>query len=95
MPDWPRPSMADNYWEVVALTVVRLMRNAYEPVQKERLSIKLGLGESWVCAVMALKSGGSRLTAKPKRPVPELRDAESVGPLFTFTPSLAAKSQRK
>lgn len=46
--------------EIVALTVARLMDNAYERVQHERLSLKLGFGEGWVKEILAVgdASGG-------------------------------------
>lgn len=40
--------------EVVALTVATALDNAYECIQHERLSLKLGFGEAWVRAVLAL-----------------------------------------
>jgi hypothetical protein len=39
---------------VVALTVAQLMDNAYERIQHERLSLKLGFGEDWVKDVLSL-----------------------------------------
>ncbi len=54
-------ALPDRLTEVVALTVAQLMENAYERVQHERLSLKLGFGESWVKGVLSLgnANGGS------------------------------------
>ena len=49
-------ALPDNLTEVVALTVAGLMDNAYERVQHERLSLKLGLGEPWVRDVLSLRA---------------------------------------
>ena len=48
-------ALPDNLTEVVALSVAGLMKNAYERVQHERLSLKLGFSESWVRDVLALR----------------------------------------
>ena len=48
-------ALPDRLTEVVALTVAQLMENAYERVQHERLSLKLGFGESWVKGVLTWK----------------------------------------
>lgn len=45
-------ALPDNLTEVVSLTVAALMANDYERVQHERLSLKLGFGETWVRAVL-------------------------------------------
>ncbi|MGC1780989.1 MAG: carboxymuconolactone decarboxylase family protein [Acidobacteriaceae bacterium] len=42
--------------EVVALSVAVLMDNAYERVQHERLSLKLGFDEEWVREVLSLSA---------------------------------------
>jgi len=52
-------ALPDRLTEVVALTVVTVYENAYERIQHERLSLKLGFGESWVRGVIALKADGS------------------------------------
>ena len=51
-------ALPDNLTEVVALTVAGLMGNAYERIQHERLSLKLGFGEPWVRDVISLKADG-------------------------------------
>src|SRR5262249_5715984 len=52
-------ALPDRLTEVVALTVATVYENAYERIQHERLSLKLGFGESWVRGVIALKADGS------------------------------------
>ena len=49
-------ALPDNLTEVVALTVANLMKNDYERVQHERLSLKKGFGEKWLRAVLTLRS---------------------------------------
>src|ERR687885_535251 len=61
-----KEALPDNLTELVALTVAAALGNAYERVQHERLSLKLGLGERWVRAVLALDPEAA----------PELSDAE-------------------
>ncbi len=46
--------------EIVALSVAILMDNAYERVQHERLSLKLGFGEEWLREVLSLGSDGHK-----------------------------------
>ena len=59
-----KKALPDNLTEVVALTVACSMNNAYEQVQHERLSLKLGFAEAWVREVLSFeaKTGGG-LTA--------------------------------
>ena len=57
--------------ELVALTVAARMDNAYERVQHERLSLKLGFGEEWVRDVLALRPAQSSLS-ESQRLVQEL-----------------------
>jgi alkylhydroperoxidase family enzyme len=52
-------ALPDRLTEVVALTVATVYENTYERIQHERLSLKLGFGESWVRGVSALKADGS------------------------------------
>lgn len=52
-------ALPENLTEVVALSVASFMRNAYERVQHECLSLKLGLGEHWVREVLSLKADGN------------------------------------
>src|SRR5215472_7258713 len=51
-----KQALPDNLTEIVALTVASAMDNAYERVQHERLSLKIGLGEPWVRAVLTAKA---------------------------------------
>jgi len=49
-----KQALPDALSEVVALSVSRLLDNPYERVQHERLTLKLGLGEAWLRAVLSL-----------------------------------------
>jgi hypothetical protein len=49
-----KQALPDRLTEVVALTSAQLMENAYERVQHERLSLKLGFGQAWVTEVLSL-----------------------------------------
>jgi alkylhydroperoxidase family enzyme len=51
-------ALPDRLTEVVALSVAKIMDNAYERVQHERLSLKLGFGENWVREVLSLRAEG-------------------------------------
>jgi hypothetical protein len=51
-------ALPDRLTEVVALTVATVYENAYERIQHERLSLKLGFGEDWVRGVIALEADG-------------------------------------
>jgi len=62
-----KQALPPNLTEVVALTVARLMDNAYESVQHERLSLKLGFGEPWVRAVVSLRPDGDSPLSRPER----------------------------
>src|SRR5712664_2617612 len=53
-----KKALPDNLTELVALTIATKMNNAYERVQHERLSLKLGFSEAWVGAVISLKTKG-------------------------------------
>lgn len=74
-------ALPERITEAVALTVSTELGSAYERHQHERLSLKLGFGEAWVRAVMALQpdvarpfQGADRGAESPARP--ELSDAE-------------------
>ena len=56
--DHLKHALPNNLTEIVSLTVAQLMNNAYERVQHERLSLKLGFGEKWLREVLTLKSDG-------------------------------------
>src|ERR1700728_3948988 len=47
-------ALPDNLTEIVALSVAVLMDNAYERIQHERLSRKLGFSEEWLREVRSL-----------------------------------------
>ena len=49
-------ALPDKLTELVALSAAEIMDNAYERVQHERLSLKLGYGEKWVRGVLTLKA---------------------------------------
>ena len=51
-----KKALPDNLTELVALTIAAKMNNAYERVQHERLSLKLGLSEAWVREAVSLSS---------------------------------------
>lgn len=67
-----KSALPDKMSEVVALSVSGLMNNAYERVQHERLSLKLGFGEEWIRAVRSLAPGNSRAMADDERLVQAL-----------------------
>ncbi len=56
-----KKALPDNLTELVALTIATKMNNAYERVQHERLSLKLGLSEAWLREVTSLltRRGGN------------------------------------
>ncbi|HEY3120658.1 MAG TPA: hypothetical protein VGL15_08545 [Vicinamibacteria bacterium] len=62
-----KEALPDELTELVALTVAARMDNAYERVQHERLSLKLGLGEDWIRSVLALCPDQSSLLEAPRR----------------------------
>src|SRR6266852_4675355 len=49
-----KKALPDNLTELVALTIAAKMNNAYERVQHERLSLKLGFSEAWLREVTSL-----------------------------------------
>jgi len=65
-------ALPDKLTEVVALTVACLMENAYERIQHERLSLKLGFGEPWVRDVISLNADGCRTMTDAERLVQRL-----------------------
>jgi alkylhydroperoxidase family enzyme len=58
--------------EVVALSVAALLKNDYERVQHERLSLKLGFGEPWVRGVLSLQPDGRSSLGEEDRLVQKL-----------------------
>jgi Carboxymuconolactone decarboxylase family len=55
-------ALPDNLTEVVALSVASFMGNAYERVQHERLSLKLGFSPDWVREVISLAGDGTQMS---------------------------------
>lgn len=51
-----KEALPDKLTETVALSVARIMDNAYERVQHERLSLKKGFGEKWIGEVLSLRA---------------------------------------
>lgn len=65
-------ALPNNLTEVVALSVAQLMENAYERVQHERLSLKLGFGEEWIREVLSLSAKGNGALSQPETVVQKL-----------------------
>ena len=65
-------ALPDRLTELVALSVAKIMDNAYEQVQHERLSLKLGFGEAWVCEVLSLKAEAGDVFGKNEALVQQL-----------------------
>jgi alkylhydroperoxidase family enzyme len=65
-------ALPDNLTETVALSVARLMENAYEHVQHERLAIKLGFAQAWIDEVVSLGSNGYQLLSSQEQVVQKL-----------------------
>lgn len=65
-------ALPDNLTEVVALSVATAMDNAYERVQHERLSLKLGFSEDWIRAVISLNPVGNTAMSEQERRVQKL-----------------------
>ena len=57
-------ALPNNLTEVVSLSVAQLMDNSYERVQHERLSLKLGFGETWVRGVLSLSANGGGILSE-------------------------------
>ena len=51
-----KKALPDNLTELVALTIATRMDNAYERVQHERLSLKLGFSREWLREVESLET---------------------------------------
>jgi alkylhydroperoxidase family enzyme len=67
-----KKALPDNLTEIVALTVAKEMNNAYERVQHERLSLRLGLGEPWVRTVLATKAEANGILSEAESLVQKL-----------------------
>jgi len=63
-----KEALPDNLTELVALTIATRMENAYERVQHERLSLKLGFSKEWVREVESLETrAGGQLSSTELR----------------------------
>jgi hypothetical protein len=60
-------ALPDRITEVVALTVASQLENAYERVQHERLSLKLGFGEAWIRDVLRRAPAAESSLAESER----------------------------
>ncbi len=67
-----KQALPNHLTEVVALSVAALLKNDYERVQHERLSLKLGFGEPWVRDVLSLQPDGSSSLGEEDRLVQKL-----------------------
>ena len=67
-----KQALPDRLTEVVALTSAQLMGNAYERVQHERLSLKLGLGQSWITEVLSFGESAKGELLEPELAVQRL-----------------------
>jgi alkylhydroperoxidase family enzyme len=65
-------ALPNSVTEVVALSVARLMDNAYERVQHERLSLKLGFSREWLAEVLSLSEDGHRYMSEAEQLVQRL-----------------------
>src|SRR5258707_13717854 len=59
-------ALPENLTEVVALTVAQFVGNAYERIQHERLSLKLGYSKQWLLDVLSLRPETGSLNAAEK-----------------------------
>lgn len=67
-----KKALPEKLTETVALTVARLMDNAYERVQHERFSLKKGFGEPWVREVLSVKAENNHILAEEEFAVQKL-----------------------
>ena len=67
-----KEALPDNLTELVALSIATIMGNAYERVQHERLSLKLGFSEAWVREVISLKTVGDSQLSETELQVQQL-----------------------
>lgn len=83
-----KKALPDKLTEIVALTVASVTNNAYERVQHERLSLKLGFGETWVRSVLALNPAKTNPLSAEEAAVQRLalavveRKGHGTGPEF-------------
>jgi len=67
-----KEALPDKLTETVALSVARVMDNAYEQVQHERLSLKKGFGEKWVREVLSLRGESTAVLSQEESLVQRL-----------------------
>jgi len=67
-----KDALPANLVELCALTVSSWSGNAYERVQHERLSLKLGFGEAWVREVERLDPDGTQALSDVEKAVQQL-----------------------
>lgn len=67
-----KQALPDRLTEVVALSVAGVMQNDYERVQHERLSLKLGFGESWLREVLSLQADGNGVLSEQELAIQRL-----------------------
>jgi hypothetical protein len=65
-------ALPGNLTEVVSLTIARLMDNAYERVQHERLSLKLGLSKEWILGIRRVTPDAALELSEEEREVQRL-----------------------
>jgi alkylhydroperoxidase family enzyme len=65
-------ALSGNLTEVVSLTIAKLMDNAYELVQHERLSLKLGFSAEWVLGILRLTPDAAVELSEEEREVQRL-----------------------
>lgn len=65
-------ALPNNLTEIVALSIAVLMDNAYERVQHERLSLKLGFSEDWLSEVLNVAPDDASALSEQERLVQHL-----------------------
>lgn len=61
-----------NLTEIIALSIAVLMKNDYERVQHERLSLKLGFNKEWLREVLSVATDGHKLLTEQESLVQQL-----------------------
>ncbi len=65
-------ALPGNLTELVSLTIARLMDNAYERVQHERLSLRLGFSAEWIQGILSLSPETASELSEQEREVQRL-----------------------
>ncbi len=65
-------ALPQNITEVVSLTIARLMDNAYERVQHERLSLRLGFSAEWIHSILRVSPDAAFDLSEQERKVQRL-----------------------